>query len=108
VIVSGFNVYPSEVEDVITELADVAGAAVIGVDDPETGEAVVAYVKPVGEVDAGVLAEHVRAHCANRLASFKRPSVVNVVEALPMTGTGKVAKGLLRATERRRALGLLE
>ncbi|MFL6106025.1 MAG: class I adenylate-forming enzyme family protein [Marmoricola sp.] len=108
VIVSGFNVYPSEVEDVITELADVAGAAVIGVEDPETGEAVVAYVKPVGEVDPGSLATQVRAHCAGRLASFKQPSVVKVVEALPMTATGKVAKGLLRATERRRALGLLE
>jgi long-chain acyl-CoA synthetase len=108
VIVSGFNVYPSEVEDVIVELADVAGAAVIGVDDPQTGEAVVAYVKPVGEVDPEVLADQVRLHCTNRLASFKRPTVVHVVENLPMTGTGKVAKGLLRATERRRALGLLE
>ena len=46
VIVSGFNVYPSEVEDVITELPDVAEAAVIGVEDEETGEAVVAFVKP--------------------------------------------------------------
>ena len=45
VIVSGFNVYPSEVEDVIAELPEVAEAAVIGVDDPETGEAVVAYVR---------------------------------------------------------------
>ena len=45
-IVSGFNVYPSEVEDVIAELPEVAEAAVIGVEDPETGEAVVAYVKP--------------------------------------------------------------
>ena len=46
VIVSGFNVYPSEVEDVIAELPEVAEAAVIGVEDEETGEAVVAYVKP--------------------------------------------------------------
>ena len=46
VIVSGFNVYPSEVEDVIAELPEVAEAAVIGVEDAETGEAVVAYVKP--------------------------------------------------------------
>jgi len=65
-------------------------------------------VKPVGEVDPDSLAAQVRAHCAGRLASFKQPSVVKVVEALPMTATGKVAKGLLRATERRRALGLLE
>jgi len=108
VIVSGFNVYPSEVEDVIAELADVAGVAVIGAEDPETGEAVVAYVQPVGDVDPDGLAEQVRLHCSVRLASFKRPSLIHVVDTLPMTGTGKVAKGLLRATERRRALGLLE
>ena len=108
VIVSGFNVYPSEVEDVITELESVAQAAVIGVEDPLTGEAVVAYVKPAGEVDADQLAEQVRAHCAGRLAGFKQPRTIHVTDDLPSTGTGKVQKGRLRATERRRALGLLE
>jgi long-chain acyl-CoA synthetase len=108
VIVSGFNVYPSEVEDAIAELGSVAGVAVIGAEDPLTGEAVVAYVKPADEVDPDELVAAVLAHCANRLAGFKRPSLVHVVEDLPLTGTGKVAKGLLRATERRRALGLLE
>jgi long-chain acyl-CoA synthetase len=108
VIVSGFNVYPSEVEDVIGELESVAQAAVIGVEDEMTGEAVVAYVKPAGEVDAEQLAEQVRAHCANRLAGFKQPRTIHVTDDLPSTITGKVQKGRLRATERRRALGLLE
>jgi long-chain acyl-CoA synthetase len=108
VIVSGFNVYPSEVEEVILELDDVAQAAVIGVEDEMTGEAVVAYVTRAGEVDPEALVERVRAHCAARLAGFKQPSVVNVVDSLPSTITGKVQKGRLRATERRRALGLLE
>ena len=49
-----------------------------------------------------------RAHCATRLAGFKRPSVIHVVDALPLTGTGKVQKGRLREAERRRVLGLLE
>src|SRR6478735_6669171 len=108
VIVSGFNVYPSEVEDVIAELPEVAEAAVIGVDDPETGEAVVAYVRatPTGASDG--LVDVVRRHCEERLAPFKQPSVIHVVEELPYTVTGKVQKGRLRATERRRALGLLE
>ena len=108
VIVSGFNVYPSEVEDVIAELPEVAEAAVIGVDDPETGEAVVAYVRatPAGASDG--LVDVVRRHCEERLAPFKQPSVIHVVEELPYTVTGKVQKGRLRATERRRALGLLE
>jgi long-chain acyl-CoA synthetase len=108
VIVSGFNVYPSEVEDVIAEVAGVAEAAVIGTDDELTGEAVVAYVKPAPDADTGELVARVRAHCESRLAGFKQPRTIHVVEALPYTVTGKVQKGRLRATERRRALGLLE
>lgn len=108
VIVSGFNVYPSEVEDVIAEVAEVAGVAVIGVEDALTGEAVVAYVQATHEVDDAALVAQVRAHCEARLAGFKQPQVIHVVAALPYTGTGKVQKGRLRATERRRALGLLE
>jgi long-chain acyl-CoA synthetase len=108
IIVSGFNVYPVEVEEVIRELSTVAGVAVVGAEDAETGEAVIAYVKPAVDADATHLAEQVRVHCATRLASFKQPSAVHVVDALPLTGTGKVQKGRLREAERRRALGLLE
>jgi len=108
VIVSGFNVYPSEVEDVIAELPDVAEAAVIGVQDPVTGEAVVAYVKPTPAGASDNLEDVVRRHCQDRLARFKQPSVLHVVDELPYTPTGRVQKGRLRATERRRALGLLE
>ena len=108
VIVSGFNVYPVEVEEVIAELLEVQEAAVIGVDDPLTGEAVVAYVKatPAGASDD--LENVVRRHCESRLARFKQPSVIHVVDRLPYTPTGKVQKGRLRAAERRRSLGLLE
>jgi long-chain acyl-CoA synthetase len=108
VIVSGFNVYPSEVEEVIEELPGVLEAAVIGVEDERTGEAVVAYVKPAVAGAEGELAALVRRQCAERLAGFKQPSVIHVVAELPYTPTGKVQKGRLRATERRRALGLLE
>ena len=107
VIVSGFNVYPSEVEDVIGEVPGVSGAAVIGVEDDTTGEAVVAYVRAPG-ADPATMGEAVRAHCERRLARFKQPSRIEVVDELPLTGTGKVQKGRLRAVERRRALGLLE
>jgi long-chain acyl-CoA synthetase len=107
VIVSGFNVYPVEVEDVIREVDGVAEAAVIGVDDELTGEAVVAYVRAPG-ADPATIGEAVAAHCERRLARFKRPSRVEVVDELPLTGTGKVQKGRLRAVERRRATGLLE
>lgn len=107
VIVSGFNVYPVEVEEVIREVPGVAEAAVIGVADEHTGEAVVAYVVASGSAPAEVEAA-VQAHCAERLARFKRPSRVEVVDELPLTVTGKVQKGRLRGIERRRSLGLLE
>lgn len=106
VIVSGFNVYPTEVEDVIREVDGVADAAVIGVPDDETGEAVVAYVVPSRPMTH--LEEAVRAHAVVRLARFKHPSRIEVVDELPLTATGKVQKGRLRGLERRRVQGLLE
>ncbi|WP_295659619.1 class I adenylate-forming enzyme family protein [uncultured Nocardioides sp.] len=106
VIVSGFNVYPSEVEDVIREVPGVADAAVIGAPDEVTGESVVAYVVPAGRADG--VQDAVRSHVGTRLARFKQPARIEVVEELPLTVTGKVQKGRLRGIERRRALGLLE
>jgi long-chain acyl-CoA synthetase len=110
VIVSGFNVYPTEVEQVITEIDAVAEAAVIGAPHERTGETVVAYVKPARGTSyaAAEVAELVRDHCAQRLARFKQPSEVHVVDELPHTVTGKVAKGLLRESLRRANAGLLE
>lgn len=106
VIVSGFNVYPSEVEDVVGEVPGVTEVAVIGVPDTDTGEAVVAYVVAPGQEADDVVAA-VGAACGARLARFKQPSRVEVVEELPHTVTGKVRKGSLRAAERRRNLELL-
>lgn len=107
VIVSGFNVYPSEVEEVLREVEGVTDAAVIGAPDPDSGEAVVAYVIAPG-ADAAALEDAVREHCGVRLARFKQPTRIQVVEQLPLTVTGKVQKGQLRQLERRRVLGLLE
>ncbi|MFC4783126.1 class I adenylate-forming enzyme family protein [Nocardioides sp. MAHUQ-72] len=107
VIVSGFNVYPVEVEEVIREVPGVTEAAVIGVADGTTGEAVVAYVRAPG-ADPAATVDAVRLHCGQRLARFKQPSRVEVVDELPLTATGKVQKGRLRGLERRRSLGLLE
>jgi long-chain acyl-CoA synthetase len=110
VIVSGFNVYPVEVEDAIADLDAVEEVAVVGAPDDDSGETVVAYVKaaPAAGLSHAELAELVREHCSTRLARFKQPSAVTVVDALPRTATGKVAKGRLRSTRRRRNLGLLE
>ena len=107
IIVSGFNVYPIEVEEVVRAVRGVTETAVVGVDDPETGEAVVAYVV-APDADPEIVAADVRRHCETRLARFKRPVRVEVVDELPLTVTGKVQKGRLRGLERRRALGLLD
>jgi len=106
IIVSGFNVYPVEVEHVIREVHGVADVAVVGAPDEFTGEAVVAYVVPSGAADT--VRDDVAAHCAEALARFKVPTRIEVVEALPLTITGKVQKGRLRGLERRRSLDLID
>jgi len=107
VIVSGFNVYPSEVEEVIAEVDGVAEVAVVGVPDEQTGEAVVAFVVAGPGADGpDALADAIAEHCRVRLARFKHPSRIDVVEGLPYSATGKVAKGRLRALARSEALNL--
>jgi long-chain acyl-CoA synthetase len=90
VVVNGFNVYPREVEQVIEELPAVAEGAVVGVPHDVTGEEVKAVV--VRAESAELTEEEVRAHCAERLARFKVPTVIEFVDALPRTPTGKVAR----------------
>jgi long-chain acyl-CoA synthetase len=92
VIVSGFNVYPHEVEAVLMQYPDVAEAAVVGVPDDHTGEAVRAHVVLR---DAKASVADLQEHCVGRLARFKRPREIVVVDALPHTVMGKVAKGQL-------------
>ena len=94
VLVSGFNVYPREVEDVIAAHPDVEEVAVIGIPHPYTGESVKALV--VVRPGASLTAEDVIAHCATSLARFKCPTAVEFVEQLPHSATGKVSKGQLR------------
>ncbi|MBS41760.1 MAG: AMP-dependent synthetase [Nocardioides sp.] len=106
VIVSGFNVYPAEVEGVVAEVEGVRAVAVVGAEDARIGEAVVAYVV-APDADPVDLAARVTEHCGRHLARFKVPTRVEVVEALPHTVTGKVQKGRLRRWERRRADGAL-
>ena len=94
VLVSGFNVYPREVEDALAEHPHVAEVAVIGVPHPRTGEAVKAYV--VARPGTSLTPEVVTTFAASRLARFKRPTIVVLVAELPHSATGKVAKGQLR------------
>lgn len=106
VIVSGFNVYPAEVEDVIRAVPGVVDVAVIGVQNELTGEAVLAYVVPAVGVEESTLLEGIRERCEARLARFKWPRRVSLVDDLPRSANGKVAKGRLRAAASGAALGL--
>ena len=94
IIVSGFNVYPREVVDVVAAHPDVAEVAVVGVPHPYTGEAVKAYVVP--KPGSHLATSDVTAFVGTRLARFKWPTIVELVDALPHSATGKVAKGRLR------------
>jgi long-chain acyl-CoA synthetase len=94
ILVNGFNVYPREIELVIDDLDGVAEVAVVGVPDDTTGEAVTALV--VARRGVTLTSEAIAAHCATRLARFKCPTTIRVVDALPHSATGKVAKGRLR------------
>ena len=95
IITGGFNVYPSEVEQVIWSHPAVQDCAVIGVPDTQWGEA----VKAVVELNAGqsVSADELIALCKDRLGSVKTPKSVEFVDALPRSPVGKVLKKDLRA-----------
>jgi acyl-CoA synthetase (AMP-forming)/AMP-acid ligase II len=95
IISGGFNVYPSEVEQVIWSHPSVQDCAVIGVPDAQWGEA----VKAVVELNAGtcVSADELIALCKDRLGSVKAPKTVEFVDSLPRSPVGKVLKKDLRA-----------
>jgi long-chain acyl-CoA synthetase len=94
IIVSGFNVFPAEVEEVLRENPEVADAAVVGVPDPVTGEAVHAYVVAAAGVSPDT--EGLRRWCRAHLAAYKCPDAVMVVGELPKGLGGKLLRRALR------------
>jgi long-chain acyl-CoA synthetase len=93
VLVSGFNVYPNEVEDVLATHPGVLEAAVIGLPDEHSGEAVTAFVV---KKDQALTAEELRAFCKESLTGYKVPKHIVFREALPKTNVGKVLRRALR------------
>lgn len=98
VLVSGFNVYPNEVEAVATTFPGVAECACIGIPDEQTGEAVKLFVTKV--VGAEVNAESLTKHCRASLAAYKVPKIISFVEVLPKSTVGKILRRELRNVDR--------
>ncbi|HZU74986.1 MAG TPA: AMP-binding protein [Acidimicrobiales bacterium] len=94
VISGGLNVYPGEVEAVLDDLEGVRESAVVGLPDPDLGEKVVAVV--VADPGCDLDPERLRADARRRLAPYKVPKAITVVDALPRNVMGKVEKALLR------------
>lgn len=93
IIVGGYNVYPREVEEVIYNHPDVVEVAVLGVPDPNQGEAVSAYVV---SKNPELTAEQVLTYCKEHLAKYKVPSFIEFLEELPKNTTGKILRRALR------------
>ncbi len=93
ILVSGFNVYPNEVEDVVAKLAGVMECACVGVADAQTGEAVKLVIV---KKDPALTEEKVRAWCRENMTGYKQPRVIEFRTELPKTTVGKILRRELR------------
>ena len=94
IVTGGANVFPAEIEAVLTEHRGVLDVAVVGLPDPEWGHRVHAIVQPTDPADPPT-AEDLRAHCKERMASYKVPKGFEIVAALPRSAAGKVNRSRL-------------
>ena len=94
ILVSGFNVYPTEIEEVVSQLSGVLECACVGMPDAQTGEAVkLVIVRKRPDLSE----EQVRAHCRENLTGYKQPKVIEFRTELPKTPVGKILRRELRA-----------
>ncbi|MFT5082976.1 MAG: long-chain acyl-CoA synthetase [Lentisphaeria bacterium] len=93
ILVSGFNVYPNEIEDVVTLHPGILEAAAVGVSDERSGEAVKLFVVPA---DPGLSVEDVKNYCRENFTAYKRPKNIIFRDSLPKSNVGKVLRRELR------------
>jgi long-chain acyl-CoA synthetase len=93
IVVSGFNVYPNELEDVLSQHPDVLECAAVGVPDPTAGEVIKMFVVSKSEA---LTAEEVREFCRRSLTAYKVPKLVEFRAELPKTNVGKILRRELR------------
>jgi fatty-acyl-CoA synthase len=95
IIVGGFNTYPAEIENFFLRHPKVLDVSIVGVPDPVMGEAVMAFMIP--KAGESLNAEEMTAFARGKIANFKAPKYVEIVESFPLTGSGKVQKFKQRA-----------
>jgi len=93
ILVSGFNVYPNEVEDVVTQMPGILECAAVGIPDEKAGEAVKLVIV---RKDPTITEAQVRAYCEANLTGYKRPKVVQFRDELPKSPVGKILRRELR------------
>ncbi|WP_101047542.1 long-chain-fatty-acid--CoA ligase [Macromonas nakdongensis] len=93
ILISGFNVYPNEVEDVVAQIDGVLECAVVGISDEHSGEAVKLIIV---KKDPALTEAHVRDYCQSRLTGYKQPKVIEFRTELPKTPVGKILRRELR------------
>ena len=93
ILVSGFNVYPNELEGVVAEMPEVLECACIGVPDERSGEVPHMFIV---RREATLTAELVKAHCRENLTAYKIPRHITFVDALPKSNVGKILRRELR------------
>lgn len=101
ILVSGFNVYPNELEDVLATLPGVLQCAAIGIPDEKSGESIKVFV--VVKPGATLTKEQVMQHMHDNLTGYKRPKAVEFRDSLPTTNVGKILRRELRDEELKKA-----
>ncbi len=101
IVSAGYNVYPSEVEELLAEHDAVAEAAVVGIPDERRNEVPKAYIVVRPDVEAGtdVTADDIRSYCLDTIAAYKHPREVEFIDELPRTASGKIQKFKLEARD---------
>jgi long-chain acyl-CoA synthetase len=93
ILVSGFNVYPNEIEDVVTQMPGIRECAAVGVPDAKAGEAVKLVIV---RSNPAVTEADVKAYCEANMTGYKRPKIIEFRNDLPKTPVGKILRRELR------------
>ena len=96
ILVSGFNVYPNEIEEVVAAHPAVENCAAIGIPDAKSGEAVKLFII---STDKNLTADDIKAHCRENLTGYKQPKYIEFRDELPMTPVGKILRRELKDEE---------